>query len=246
VKRRRAAPAAKARAVLALLRGRTPTTSTHGELAPVDQLVCTILSQNTTDSTRDRAFANLKAAFPDWREVPDRPTDEIEGLIRVCGLANQKAPSIQRALRAVRDRTGDASELSLDFLRQMGVEDARAWLTAINGVGIKTASIVLLFGLGMNALPVDTHVLRVSGRLGLIPLGTNAERAHRLLEAIVPPADYMAFHLALIHHGRTVCRARTPSCGQCPLTDLCDWFAEATSAGAPIKPPPARPGAGGA
>jgi len=194
-----------------------------GRLAPVDELVCTILSQNTTDVTRDRAFANLRAAYPDWAAVRDAPADALEGHIRVAGLPRQKAASIQRALAAITARTG--GELSLDFLAAMGRDEARAWLTAIDGVGVKTASIVLLFALGMPALPVDTHVHRVAGRLGLIPPRMGAARAHGFLEDLLPAALYHPFHIALITHGRRVCKAPRPRCEACVLTDLCDWYA---------------------
>jgi endonuclease III len=208
-----------ARVVHDRLRGRYPTDGHPGRMPPVDELVCTILSQNTTDSARDRAFATLRAAFPDWEAVRDAPTADVEDCIRVCGLANQKAPRIQGALRAIAAHTGGA--LTLDFLRDLPRDEARAWLTAIDGVGIKTASIVLLFALGIPALPVDTHVHRVSGRLGLIGPGTSAEKAHHVLEAIVPPEHYMSFHMALIGHGRAVCRAQRPRCAECPLADVC-------------------------
>ena len=220
---------AKAQAILERLRQRTPTEGSHGRLAPIDQLVCTILSQNTTDASRDRAYADLRSAYPDWPGVLAAPTARIESLIRVCGLANQKAPRIQRALRAVSRAAPSGASWSLDFLREMSPADARAWLTAIDGVGIKTASIVMLFALDMPAVPVDTHVHRVAGRLGLISATTTAERAHHVLEAIVPPSDYLPFHLALIHHGRAVCRSRRPRCESCPLEDLCVWRATAAA-----------------
>jgi endonuclease III len=215
--------AERAREVLALLACLYPLQERPGRLPPVDELVCTILSQNTTDAARDRAFGNLRGAFPDWEAVRDAPTAEVEALIRVCGLANRKAPRLQAALRAVGEHAG--GRLSLDFLRAMSPAEARAWLTALDGVGIKTASIVLLFALDMPALPVDTHVHRVAGRLGLIAPGTSAEKAHYVLEALVPPEHYLVFHMALIRHGRAVCRARGPRCGQCVLAHVCDWRA---------------------
>jgi endonuclease-3 len=149
----------------------------------------------------------------------------------VCGLANQKAPRIQRALASIAEHTG--GELTLDFLRDFPVGEARAWLMRIDGVGIKTASIVLLFALGMPALPVDTHVHRVAGRIGLIPPRTSAEKAHYALEAIVAPERYLPFHVTLIAHGRRVCKAQRPRCEACAVADVCDWFAAGSgSAGA--------------
>jgi len=198
-----------------------PAAGEHESGDPVDELVCTILSQNTTDVARDRAYSRLRNAFPDWYSVRDAPVEQIEDLIRVCGLANQKAPRIKGALLAVSEHTG--GELSLDFLREMQIEDARAWLTEIKGVGIKTASIVLLFALGMPAMPVDTHVHRTVRRLGLIPENTSVERAHHLLEALVPQDLYLPLHKELVWHGRAVCRARRPLCDVCTLQDLCVW-----------------------
>ncbi|MFN2115558.1 MAG: endonuclease III domain-containing protein [Anaerolineae bacterium] len=194
-----------------------------GRLAPVDELVCTILSQNTTDVARDRAYEALRAAYPTWEQVRDAPVEAVEDRIRVCGLANQKAPRIKRALEAVTAETG--GELSLEFLREMPRDDARAWLTSIKGVGVKTASIVLLFALDIPALPVDTHVHRLARRLGLIPERMTAERAHAELESLLPEELYLPFHMELINHGRAVCRARAPRCGECPLTDLCEYYA---------------------
>lgn len=198
-----------------------PEAAEHESGDPVDELVCTILSQNTTDVARDRAYNSLRDAFPDWYSVRDAPAEQIENLIRVCGLANQKAPRIKGALAALSEHTG--GELSLEFLREMQVEDARAWLTEIKGVGVKTASIVLLFALGMPAMPVDTHVHRTARRLGLIPDSTSVERAHHLLEAVVPQDLYLPLHKELVWHGRATCRARRPRCADCTLQDLCSW-----------------------
>jgi endonuclease-3 len=191
-------------------------------MEPVDELVCTILSQNTTDTARDRAYTSLREAHPDWEAVRDAPVSEIEDLIRVCGLANQKAPRIKRALQAATDASDGT--LSLEFLREMEPGEARAWLTGIKGVGIKTASIVMLFALGMPAMPVDTHVHRLSRRLGLIPDNMSAAKAHLELEELLPVELYYPFHVELIRHGRAVCRARKPRCVECPLTDLCEYW----------------------
>ena len=218
-----AAAEKKARTVLRRLERIYPLDEHPGRLPLVDELVCTILSQNTTDRARDQAFERLREGYPTWDAVRDAPVEEVEVAIRVCGLANQKAPRIQAALRAATERSG--REVSLDFLKEMEPQEAREWLMGLDGVGIKTASIVLLFALDMPALPVDTHVHRVAGRLGLIEPGTSAEKAHYALEEIVPVTEYLPFHMALIRHGREVCRARRPRCDACTLTDLCDWFA---------------------
>ncbi|MHB8626674.1 MAG: endonuclease III domain-containing protein [Aggregatilineales bacterium] len=190
-------------------------------LPPVDELVNTILSQNTSDTNRDRAFAQLRARFPSWEAVRDAPEDAVIDAVRPAGLANQKGPRIQAVLQRITDEQGT---ITLEFLRDQPLDEAKAWLTGLNGVGPKTAAIVLLFAMNRPAFPVDTHVYRVTKRLGLIPENSSVERAHELLAAIVPPDDYYEGHLNLIRHGREVCHARRPACSQCPLTDLCDYY----------------------
>jgi endonuclease-3 len=187
----------------------------------VEELVSTILSQNTNDGLRDRAFRSLRGRFPAWEEVRDAPEQEVAEAIQMAGLSKQKAPAIQRALRHIYAESG---EWSLDFLRDMTVQDAKQWLTAIKGVGPKTAAIVLLFALEMPAFPVDTHIHRVSKRLGLIPANASREKAHDLLEAVLPPSAYVPAHLNLIRHGREVCQARKPRCVVCVLRDLCEYY----------------------
>ncbi len=190
-------------------------------LDPVSELVCTIISQNTNDTLRDRAFNRLRERFPTWEEVRDAPVEEIAEAIRVAGLGEQKAARIKAALEHI---TRERGELDLDFLQEMPVEEAKRWLTAMKGVGPKTAAIILLFALGKPAFPVDTHVHRVTGRLGLIGPKVSANDAHQVLEELMPPGTYYAFHLNLIRHGREVCRARKSRCELCPLDDLCDYY----------------------
>jgi len=190
-------------------------------LDPISELVSTILSQNTSDVNRDRAFERLRALFPAWEMVRDAPVEVIEAAIRPAGLAQQKAPRIKSALAFI---TQEHGELSLDFLTEVPVDEAKAWLTQINGVGPKTAAIILLFSLDRPAFPVDTHVHRVTRRLGLIPLSASAEKAHDLLEDLLPPEAYYLFHLNAIRHGRQVCHARNPKCEICPLQGLCDDY----------------------
>jgi endonuclease III len=187
---------------------------------PVAELVGTILSQNTSDTNTARAFASLRSRFPDWDDLVAAPVSEVADAIRSGGLANIKAPRIQQALRDVARRAGG---YDLRFLNEMPVPAARAWLTEIPGVGPKTASCVLLFTLGLPAMPVDTHVHRVSLRLGLVPPKTSAEAAHPLLEARLgdDAGRAYALHMRLIAHGRTVCVARNPRCGVCPLATIC-------------------------
>lgn len=190
-------------------------------LAPLDELISCILSQNTSDVNRDRAFDALKARYPTWEAVRDAPADELIETIRSAGLANQKGPRIQAVLRYITDRRG---EPNIDFLADLPLEEARAWLTNLNGIGPKTAAIVLCFAFNRPAFPVDTHIHRVGQRIGFLPAGTSAEKAHPIMEAIVPPEDYYAFHLNLIWHGREICRARNPLCERCPLTAHCDYY----------------------
>jgi endonuclease-3 len=190
-------------------------------LPPVDELISTILSQNTNDTNRDTAFERLRDRFGSWEAVRDADASKVVEAIRPAGLANQKAPRIQQALREITDQAG---KISLDFLQDMSVDEAKSWLTGLHGVGPKTAAIVLLFGMGRPAFPVDTHVHRVTQRLGLIPAGMSAEKAHDRLEEIVPPDQYFAFHLNLIKHGREICVARNPHCERCFLQEWCDYY----------------------
>lgn len=187
-------------------------------LDPLSELVLTILSQHTSDRNSERAFASLRARFPTWEAVRDADVAEVAAAIQSGGLAWQKAPRIQRILRELGEKHG---ELSLDFLRELPLEEARAYLTGLDGVGPKTAACVLLFACGLPALPVDTHVHRVSRRLGLIGPRESAERAHALLEAMVPAELVYPFHMNLIRHGREICKAPRPRCAACPLADLC-------------------------
>jgi len=190
-------------------------------LDPLSELIFTILSQNTSDVNRDQAWIRLKERFPTWESVLAADAADIAEAIRPGGLANVKAPRIQDALRVIKQERG---ELTLDFLARMEVDEARRWLTSLNGVGPKTAAIVLLFSLGKPAFPVDTHVHRVSRRLGLIGPKTSREQAHDDLEKLLPPEIYYTFHLNLIAHGREVCQARRPRCEICVLQEHCDYY----------------------
>ena len=189
-------------------------------LPPVDELISTILSQNTNDTNRDKAFYALRARFSTWEAVSDAPAAEVVESIRVAGLANQKGPRIQQVLRQI---TSERGGLDLSFLNDLPLEEARSWLTKFHGVGPKTAAIVLCFSLGRPAFPVDTHVYRVTGRIGLRPEKMSVEDAHPYLESIFPPEAYYAAHLNIIRLGREVCHARKPDCKICPLLGLCDF-----------------------
>ena len=189
-------------------------------LPAIDELVSTILSQNTNDINRDRGFNALRAKLPTWESVRDAKAEDVIAAIRPAGLANQKGPRIQQVLRAI---TAERGSLDLNFLAGLPVEEARAWLTKFNGVGPKTAAIVLCFSLNMPAFPVDTHIYRVSGRTGLRPEKMTVEQAHPYLESVFPPETYYAAHLNLIRLGREVCGARKPNCPKCPINKLCDF-----------------------
>ena len=191
-------------------------------LPAVDELVSTILSQNTNDTNRDRAFQSLRARFPTWEEVRDARREDVIDAIRPAGLANQKGPRIQNVLQQITEKRG---ELSLEFLRDPPLEEARDWLMQFKGVGPKTAAIVLQFSLEKPAFPVDTHIYRVSGRLGLRPEKMTVEQAHTHLSDIFPPETYYAVHLNLIRLGREICQARRPDCPACPLQEFCDYYA---------------------
>jgi len=189
-------------------------------LPPVDELISTILSQNTNDLNRDRAFESLRRHFPSWEQVRDAPPGAVRDAIRPAGLANQKAPRIQQVLEAI---TAERGSLDLDFLAGLPLEEARTWLMKFKGVGPKTAAIVLLFSLGRPAFPVDTHIYRVTGRIGLLTDKMTVEAAHTHLEKLLPPETYYAAHLNIIHLGREVCSARKPACPRCPLRSLCKY-----------------------
>jgi endonuclease III len=188
---------------------------------PMDELVSCILSQNTNDTNRDRGFDALKERYPTWQAVMAAPVDELIDTIRVAGLANQKGPRIQEVLQIIQREQGD---FNIDFLRDLPLDDARDWLTNLPGVGPKTAAIVLCFAFGRPAFPVDTHVHRVGKRIGFLPEKISADRAHPVMEALVPPEDHYAFHINLIQHGRRICKARNPLCERCPITSHCDYY----------------------
>jgi endonuclease-3 len=190
----------------------------------VDELVATILSQHTSDVNTERAFSSLKARFPSWHDVMAAPVEEVADAIRCGGLANVKAPRIQAVLASILHRYGT---FDLRQLASKSVSEARAELTELPGVGPKTASCVLLFSLGLPAMPVDTHVHRVARRLGLIGATVSAEAAHEELERQLGEnlADVYAFHTNAIAHGRAVCRARGPRCERCEVTEHCDFYA---------------------
>jgi len=200
-----------------------PTWRPH--LQPVGELVSTILSQNTNDINRDVAYESLQARFPTWEQVRDASEDEIVDAIRIAGLANQKGPAIQNALQQI---TIERGKIELDFLKDLSNQQASQWLENLKGVGPKTAAIVLLFSLDMPAFPVDTHVYRVTGRLGIRPPKMSPAKAHHYLAEQFPPETYYAVHLNLIRLGREICKARQPLCQQCPLKEICEYYQKNT------------------
>jgi endonuclease III len=196
-------------------------------LPVTDEIIATVLSQHTSDINSERAFAQLKDVFPSWEQVAAAPVGQVADAIRCGGIADQKASRIQRILAAIEDREG---RINLDRLYDLDDAAVAAYLESLPGVGPKTAACVLTFALGRAAFPVDTHVHRVAIRLGWIPAKATADQAHRLLGPRVPPDIRYDLHLALITHGRQVCRAQRPRCEHCVLRDLCDYSPSASSA----------------
>jgi endonuclease III len=186
---------------------------------PLEELVLTVLSQNTSDVNSDRAFAAMRARYPSWEELAEARPEDLADAIKPGGLANIKAPRILSILHEIREREGGSLDLS--WMREAPDRPVRDYLLSLPGVGPKTAACVLAFSLGRPALPVDTHVHRVSRRLGLIDDRTDAAAAHEVLERLVPARLRVKMHVGLIRLGRTICRAGRPSCEICPLQDLC-------------------------
>lgn len=208
-------------------------TATYGRKAvvldddPLDTLVETILSQNTTDANSHKAFKALKKAYPRWESLMDERPSKIADIIRSGGLADIKARRILDALRFIKNERG---RLDLQFLKGLSPKEAESWLGLMRGVGPKTRSIVLLFALGMPAFPVDTHIHRVTKRIGLIGQRTSREGAQDELAKLVPADEFYNFHINIIEHGRAVCQARKPKCHQCGVSRYCDYFASLAEA----------------
>jgi endonuclease-3 len=201
-----------------------PVNRPHGH--PIAELVRTILSQNTNDRNRDVAYERLRAALPTWVEVRDAPVEVVEEAIKPGGLSLTKAPRIQAALRELPLEGG---EPTLDWLAEADRDQAIGFLVELPGVGRKTAACVMIFALGRPEIPVDTHVHRVGGRLGLFPANASFERAHDEMLAITDPEDAYELHVNLITHGRRVCRPK-PRCGECELRRMCPWYRRNASA----------------
>jgi endonuclease-3 len=191
----------------------TPDWPPHGQ--PLDELVLTVLSQSTNDRNRDVAYERLRERFPAWGAVRDAPGEEVEEAIRPGGISHVKSERIQRILRALPD------DLDLSFLRDMPIEDARAYLCDLPGVGRKTAACVLLFSFGLRDVPVDTHVGRVATRLALLRPGARSEEQHDRMTALTPPGAELELHINLLRHGRRTCHAPRPACRECALRRMC-------------------------
>jgi endonuclease-3 len=197
-----------------------PGWEAHGH--PIAELVLTVLSQSTNDRNRDVAYLRLRERFPGdaWREIRDAPVDVIEEAIRPGGISKVKSARIKSILQAISE-TAPGRDLWLDWLRDLSVPDAQAYLTSLPGVGRKTAACVLLFALGMRDVPVDTHVSRVGTRLGLFGPGAPFEEMHDEMLAITPAGQELELHINLLRHGRRTCHARRPACGACALARMC-------------------------
>jgi endonuclease III len=206
------------RAICARLEKRFGPLEAPRSTDPLDELILTVLSQHTSDLNSERAFTALRTAYPTWQQVVDADSDAVADVIRSGGLANTKARRIQSVLREVSEREGS---YSLDRLAGMTDAAARDYLVSFQGVGPKTAAVVLSFAFGRDTMPVDTHVHRVTRRLGIAPERSSAEQADRLLHELIPPGLRTPLHVGFIRLGREICKAPIPRCRDCPLKDLC-------------------------
>jgi endonuclease-3 len=212
---------AKVKKITLLLEKQYGVPRREGPGDALDILIETILSQNTNDRNRDKAFQRLKTRFPHWEDVLGGKTKWIVSAIRPGGLAEQKARRIHEILRWIKEREG---RLSLSFLKRINSEKIKETIGALKGIGPKTLHCLLLFGLRREAFPVDTHILRIGKRLGFIPEGMDAEKAHSWMVPFIPKGKSLSLHLNLIRFGREICRARNPQCGVCFLTNVCIQF----------------------
>ena len=215
-----------------------PRVAPHRE--PVAELILTVLSQSTNDRNRDVAYLALRDRFPDWGDVRDAPVDEVEEAIRPGGISQVKSARIKSILRVVTDTGLELGELSLDWLAEVSVPEAQAYLCSLPGVGRKTAACVLLFSFGMRDVPVDTHVSRVGTRLGLFRPGAPFIELHDTMLALTPRGQELELHLNLLRHGRRTCHARRPACESCALLQMCPRVGVGDPSGTP--PDPRGPG----
>jgi endonuclease-3 len=195
-----------------------PQAKPHGQ--PLAELILTVLSQSTNDRNRDAAYFSMRERFPSWEAVREAPVDELEYAIRPGGISRIKSARIKAILQAIGDR-GRGGDLTLDWLAELSVAEAQSYLCSLPGVGRKTAACVLLFALGMRDVPVDTHVARVGGRLGMFRPGAGFDELHDTMLAITPSGEELELHLNLLRHGRRTCYARRPNCPGCALERMC-------------------------
>jgi endonuclease-3 len=189
---------------------------------PIDVLIRTILSQNTSDANSHRAFANLKNRFPSWEALLKAPLEEIESAIRCGGISNIKAKRIKEILKRIKEERGS---LTLSFLKDLTIDEARNYLLSLPGVGDKTASCVILFSFAKPAFPVDTHIHRIVNRLGILGNDLSPQEISQLIESNLPEGLFLSLHLNLIRLGREICRPRNPKCQICPLKEFCNYYA---------------------
>lgn len=211
----------KVKHIISLLNKYYPTPSWQRKRKPLDQLILTLISQNTNWRNTSTAYNQLRRNFPTWEEVARAPLSELQKALRPGGLYRQKARYIKEILNIIKQKEG---KLSLKRLREMDIHGILRYLLSLPGVGEKTARCVLLFSLNKSVLPVDTHIFRVSKRLGLIDYDLNIKQAQEKLSEIVPPGFYFDFHVKMILHGREFCKARNPLCKECFLKRMCDYF----------------------
>ena len=190
---------------------------------PMHELISTMLSHRTTQHNEALAFEQMWQHFGSWEAIRDAPVEELTQTIAPANFSEAKAPNIQKALTQIIDQRG---EPSIDFLRDLPAQEGLVWLMALPGVGIKTASLVLLFCFSKPLLPVDTHVHRVSQRLGLIGPKVSANAAHKFLLDLLPndPHVLYNFHVSMLRHGQRICIWGTPRCEKCLLQNQCDWY----------------------
>lgn len=188
---------------------------------PLDELIYISLTRQTHEKNALRTWEALITAYPTWEMLLEAPEQEVAGVIADGGFSRQKAKWIQQSLRLIKGRSGS---LSLDFLDDLDDQEAERFLCSLPGINVKSAKCVLMYSLERDVLPVDTHVRRVSERLGLLEPGLTSKRAHEWLEAVVPPRHRFAYHVGAVMHGRQVCTVARPRCGECVLKHSCDYY----------------------
>ncbi|MCX2742150.1 endonuclease III domain-containing protein [Pontibacter anaerobius] len=206
----------------------------HRKLEPrrghMHELISTMLSHRTNHNDEEKAYYNMLERFGDWEGVMNAPFEELADTISTTRYPGQKAPQIQQTLRLIKEERG---ELSIDFLEEMPVEEAMAWLTKLPGVGLKTATLLLLFNFKKPVMPVDTHVFRISQRVGLIEAKVTANKAHDLLLQMLPPEpeELYNFHIHMLRHGQRICTFYSPRCEECVLSGICNYYQDVRAKG---------------